>query len=51
MALLVYADNIVLTGNDSKLCVYFKAFLDKCFHIKDLGNLKYFWGIKVARNS
>ena len=30
---------------------YFKAYLDKCFHIKDLGHLKYFLGIKVIRNS
>ena len=51
MALLVYVDDIVLTGNDSELCVSFKACLDKCFHIKDLGHLKYFLGVEVARNS
>jgi len=43
-------DDIVLIGNDSELCAGFQAYLDKCFHIKDLGHLKYFLGIEVARN-
>jgi len=51
MALLVYVDDIVLIGNDSKLCDDFKVYLDKCFHIKDLGALKYILGIEVTRNS
>ena len=49
-ALLVYVDDIVLIGNDFELCASFKAYLDKCFHIKDLGHLKYFLRIEVARN-
>jgi len=51
MALLVYVDDIILIGNDSKLCTDFNSYLDQCFHIKDLGSLKYFLGIKVARNA
>ena len=51
MALLVYVDDIVLTRNDSKLCDEFKVYLDKCFHIKDLGALNYFLGIEIARNA
>ena len=51
MALLMYIDDIVLTGNNHQLCADFKAYLNKCFHIKDLGNLNYFLGIEVARNS
>ena len=51
MALLVYVNDIVLIGNDSKLCANFKAYLDKCFHIKDLGPLKYFLGIEVSRST
>jgi len=44
MALLVYMDDIVLTGNDSKLYDDLKVYLDKCFQIKDLKALKYFFG-------
>ena len=50
MTLLVYVDDIVLTRNNHKLCADFKAYLDKCFHIRDLSNLKYFLGIEVVRN-
>ena len=38
MGLLVYADDLVLTGNDSKACVDFKEYLNSYFHIKDLGS-------------
>jgi len=51
MAVLVYVDNLVLTGNDSDLCAAFKKYLNQCFHIKDLDAFKYFSDIKVARNS
>jgi len=51
MVLLVYVDDLVLTGNDPILCASFKCYLNKCFHIKDLGALKYFLGIEVAQNS
>ena len=51
MALLVYVDDLVLTGNDCDTCFTFKAYLCRCFNIKDLGPLKYFLGIEVARNS
>jgi len=50
MALLIYFDDIVLTGNDSELCDAFKAYLDKCFHIKDLEHVKHYLGIELARN-
>jgi len=51
MELLVHVDDIVLTRNDPKLCIDFRAYLDKCFDIKDLGTLKHFLGIELARNS
>ena len=51
MALLVYVDNLVLTGNDAATCAQFKAYVANCFHTKDLGPLKYFFEIEVARNS
>ncbi|XP_019052041.1 PREDICTED: uncharacterized protein LOC109114197 [Nelumbo nucifera] len=46
--LLVYVDDIILGGNSSETCAEFKAYLNSCFKIKDLGNLKYFLGIEVA---
>jgi len=49
LALLVYVDDIILTRNDTKACTEFKSYLHTCFSIKDLGPLKYFLGIEVAR--
>jgi len=51
MALLVYVGDIILAGNNSHACTKFKEYLDACFSIKDLGTLKYFWGIEVVRGS
>jgi len=51
MALLVYADDLVLLGNDANTCRKFKEYLKNCCHLKDLGPLKYFLGLEVARNS
>ena len=48
-ALLIYVDDLVLTGNNSEVYKQFKQYLNKCFEIKDLGPLKYFLGIEVAR--
>jgi len=49
MALLIYVNDIVLAGNNTYACSEFKAYLHACFNIKDLGPLKYFLGIEVAR--
>jgi hypothetical protein len=48
--LLVYVDDIVITGNDETGINNFKKFLNSKFMIKDLGELKYFLGIEVLRN-
>ncbi|XP_014519733.1 uncharacterized protein LOC106776776 [Vigna radiata var. radiata] len=50
IALLVYVDDIVLTGNSMKEINLIKTLLDKQFQIKDLGELKYFLGFEVARS-
>jgi len=51
MALLVYADDLVLTGNDKDTYVEFKEYLHSYLCIKDLGPLKYFLGFEVTCNS
>ncbi|XP_022152743.1 uncharacterized protein LOC111020391 [Momordica charantia] len=48
--LVVYVDDIVITGNDSSGILSLKSFLHSQFHTKDLGMLKYFLGIEVTRN-
>ncbi|WJX20513.1 hypothetical protein P8452_10060 [Trifolium repens] len=48
--LLLYVDDIVLTGSDLHLMNLVKDLLHKHFKIKDLGRLKYFLGIEVARS-
>jgi len=50
LAVLVYVDDIVLTSNDTQACKDFKTYLHACLSIKDLGPLKYFLGIEVARD-
>ncbi|XP_019233362.1 PREDICTED: uncharacterized protein LOC109213968 [Nicotiana attenuata] len=50
LTVLVYVDDIILTGNDDGQCKLFKEYLHNCFHIKDLGKLKYFLGIEVSRS-
>lgn len=47
---LVYVDDLIIGGNDSDLISKFKAYLNRTFHMKDLGILKYFLGIEVSRN-
>ncbi|CAA7057512.1 unnamed protein product [Microthlaspi erraticum] len=50
MYVLVYVDDLIIGGNDSSAIAEFKKYLGQCFHMKDLGPLKYFLGIEVARN-
>ncbi|KAJ0463521.1 putative RNA-directed DNA polymerase [Helianthus annuus] len=45
--LLVYVDDIVITGNDKSAIENVKSSLRENFHIKDLGLLRYFLGIEV----
>nr|GEX48146.1 ribonuclease H-like domain-containing protein [Tanacetum cinerariifolium] len=48
LALLVYVDDIIITGNSVSEIEKFKVFLKSKIMIKDLGKLKYFLGIKVV---
>ncbi|GKE84696.1 ribonuclease H-like domain-containing protein [Tanacetum coccineum] len=47
--MLVYVDDLVITGNNNDESEKFKTFLNKKFKIKDLGELKYFLGIEVLK--
>ena len=48
--LIVYVDDMVLTGNDLEEMKLLQEYLSKEFEIKDLGSLKYFLGIEVSRS-
>ncbi|KAK3009342.1 hypothetical protein RJ639_013424 [Escallonia herrerae] len=50
MALIVYVDDIIVTRSDSDEKEALRKYLVKEFEIKDLGKLKYFLGIEVARS-
>ena len=50
IALLVYVDDMVLTSNDPGCIASVKSIIDQKFGIKDLGSLKYFLGLKIARS-
>ncbi|XP_052728009.1 uncharacterized mitochondrial protein AtMg00810-like [Vigna angularis] len=49
-ALIIYMDDIVLTGISMHEIAHIKQILHSHFHIKDLGLLKYFLGIEVAHS-
>ncbi|GJZ20518.1 ribonuclease H-like domain-containing protein [Tanacetum coccineum] len=51
VALLVYVDDFIITGNSLNEIENFKLFLKSNFMIKDLGVVKYFLGIEVLDNS
>src|SRR4051812_12485303 len=48
--LAVYVDDIVITGDDVEEIQRLKTRLWKEFEVKDLGQLKYFLGIEIARS-
>ena len=48
--LILYVDDILLMGNDIKLLDSIKAYLNKCFSMKDLGEAAYILGIKIYRD-
>ncbi|XP_065624186.1 uncharacterized mitochondrial protein AtMg00810-like [Quercus suber] len=49
--ILVYVDDIFIASNDVDAVNVFKQFLDSKFKLKDLGTLKYFLGLEVARTA
>lgn len=47
--LLVY-DDVLLAGTSLEVISYINSYLHKAFQIKDIGPLKYFLGLEVARS-
>ncbi|CAN0842427.1 Retrovirus-related Pol polyprotein from transposon TNT 1-94, partial [Linum grandiflorum] len=50
VVLLVYVDDIILAGDNMNDIEVVKEYLKSVFKIKDLGPLKYFLGLEVARS-
>ena len=51
LALIVYVDDILVTGTHEHLLVQVKSFLDSAFSIKDLGHAHFFLCVEIARRS
>jgi hypothetical protein len=51
VALLVYVDDVAIASNDSHAIFSFVFLLNERFKLKDLGSLKYFLGLEIARSS
>ena len=51
MFLLVYVDDVLIACNDKTEIDRFKVLLDDKFKLKDLGDLKNFLGLEVARSN
>ena len=49
--ILVYVDDLLLCGNSMHAINNLKSKLSQTFHMKDLGDLRYFLGIEIDRNN
>ena len=50
LRVLIYVDDLLVFGNNSAALSTFKEYLGTWFRMMDLGKLKYFLGLEVARN-
>ncbi|WZZ35042.1 hypothetical protein YC2023_018443 [Brassica napus] len=50
IVILVYVDDLIITGSDKAGIQATKEFLKSVFDIKDLGEVKYFLGIEICRS-
>lgn len=46
---IVYVDDIVIIRDDKEKIEHMKRFLVREFEVKDLGKLKYFYGMDVSQ--
>ena len=51
IVILVYVDDILVAINNLQVVIDFKEFMHDRFKLKDLGSLKYFLFLEVARSS
>lgn len=51
VALLVYVDDVVLSGTSTIFLTEIKEFINTLFQIKYLGTLRYFLGLEITSNS
>jgi hypothetical protein len=49
--ILVYVDDILITGDDSQSIINLKNVLQHSFQMKDLGTASYFLGLEISHNS
>ena len=45
----MYVDDVLIASNDKEQVDQFKVLLNQKFKLKDLGELRYFLGLEVAR--
>lgn len=50
LVLLIYVDDLMITRNNEEMIIELKNLLNHKFKMKDLGELKYFLGLKVLRS-
>ena len=48
--LVVYVDDLLMTGNNEDYIAAMKKYLRKCFEMTDLGYLPYYLGIEVTQH-
>ncbi|RVW13837.1 Retrovirus-related Pol polyprotein from transposon RE1 [Vitis vinifera] len=51
IALLVYVDDVIIASNNQGAIADLKSELNKLFSLKDLGDVKYFLGLEIAKSS
>lgn len=49
LLVFIYVDDLIITENNDETFDKFKQFLSQCFHMKDLGSVKYFLGLELAQ--
>ena len=50
-ALLIYVDDVIVASDSQEAVAAIKQFLHASFQIKDLGQLRYFLGLEIARST